>query len=231
MQGLAGVSRHNLLCTRRGAHSHASPTLLSLPRRRLSNVTAAAVALTLGIYYLAWPSSSRHAPTSASLPLALSRFTPVTIESSEDTGPSTKIISLKVPPNLLPSPNDHLLRPIHSIYVKDGDMQIERPYTPLFGIESDGRIRLWVKRYEYGEVGRWLHAKKPGDVIEIRGPALTWDFERELKEGKWDDIIMVRVPCCLLVSGALGWALMYIFIMYSPYCLNFLNSRYQEELG
>ena len=189
MHRLVFVSSHRSLCTRRAIHSYTRSSLRSPLQRRLAGVTAAAT-LTFGVY-LAWPGPSRHAPTSTSLPLAFSHFTPATIESSEDAGPSTKLITLIVPPKLLPSANDHL-GPIHSIYVKDDDIQVERPYTPLFGIESSGRIRLWVKRYEYGEVGRWLHGKKPGDVIEIRGPAPTWDFRKEVEEGRWDDIIMVR---------------------------------------
>lgn len=142
------------------------------------------VAAGLGLY-LAWPSESRSAPTSSTLPLHYSRFTPVTVEASEPSGPSTKLITLRLPQKLLPSNG---LAPVHSIYVKDNDIQVERPYTPLHGIEDDGKIRLWIKQYPHGEVGRWLHAKKPGDVIEIRGPIPTWTW----KDAQWDEIIMVR---------------------------------------
>jgi cytochrome-b5 reductase len=148
--------------------------------------------------YLAWPSSSRRALTSSSLPLSPNHFTPVTVESFETNplDPSTKIITFRIPPALLPE--NSFLQPIHSIYVKDDDIQVERPYTPLFGIEKNrdaaGRATIWVKRYPQGEVGRWLHSKRVGDVLEIRGPILTWDYAKEMENGKWDEIIMVCGP-------------------------------------
>jgi cytochrome-b5 reductase len=80
--------------------------------------------------------------------------------------------------------------PIWSIFIKDDDIQVERPYTPLFGIDEKGTIKLWVKRYSRGEVGRWLHSKRAGDTIEIRGPLQTFPF----REGKWDEVVMVCAP-------------------------------------
>lgn len=151
------------------------------PKTRL--VILSSVALGLGTY-LAWPTESRSAPTSSQLPLRYSHFTPVTVESSEPSSLSTKLITLALPSRLLPSEG---LKPIHSIYVKDDDIQVERPYTPLYGIQKDGKIRVWVKQYPHGEVGRWMHSKKPGDVIEIRGPVPTWTWE----DGQWDEIVMV----------------------------------------
>ncbi|GAV99413.1 ferredoxin reductase-like protein [Lentinula edodes] len=35
-------------------------------------------------------------------------------------------------------------------------------------------MSFWIKKYEHGEVGRWLHSKKVGDEIEIRAPLQTW---------------------------------------------------------
>jgi len=81
------------------------------------------------------------------------------------------------------------LAPIWSVYIKDDDIQVERPYTPLEGLDEDGCMKFWVKKYEKGEVGRWLHSKNVGDTIEIRAPLKTWNW----KDDPWDDVVMV---CC-----------------------------------
>lgn len=86
-------------------------------------------------------------------------------------------------------PDDAALAPIFSFYVKDSDIQVQRPYTPLNGIDDDGHIAFWVKRYFDGEVSRWLHGKKAGDELELRGPVRTFDF----KDGDYDEIIMVHI--------------------------------------
>jgi len=78
------------------------------------------------------------------------------------------------------------------VFIKDDDIQVERPYTPLEGVDEDGRMLFWIKQYEKGEVGRWLHSKKVGDTIEIRGPLKTWAWQ----DDTWDDVVMVRSFHC-----------------------------------
>jgi cytochrome-b5 reductase len=56
---------------------------------------------------------------------------------------------------------------------------------------------FWIKKYPDGEVGRWLHSKKVGDTIELRGPLQTWKWEDVV----WDEIVMVRMcemPSCTM---------------------------------
>jgi cytochrome-b5 reductase len=149
----------------------------------------------VGAYYLFPPSknplssvttgssSGDDTPTS----LVPTKWSPVSLTTSEETSRNTRLLTLSIPRHLIPSPSS--ARPIWSIYIKDDDIQVERPYTPLEGIDEDGNIKLWVKKYPKGEVGRWLHSKKPGDGIEIRGPVQTWLHERRSDE--WDEIIMV----------------------------------------
>ncbi len=69
---------------------------------------------------------------------------------------------------------------------------LERPYTPLYACDENGTIKLWIKRYPRGEVGRWLHSRRTGDTIEIRGPINTFPFQH----GKWDEIVMVCDSAC-----------------------------------
>lgn len=131
---------------------------------------------------------SRSAPTSSSLPLSPSHFTPVQVVSSEksDTRGQHKLIKLKLAKDMTPPSN--ATAPVFSVYLKDSDIQVERAYTPLKGLDENGEMLFWVKRYENGEVGRWFHRQKVGEQVEIRGPVRTLDWE----EGKWDEVVLVR---------------------------------------
>lgn len=111
-----------------------------------------------------------------------SRFVHSQVVSSHFSGADTKLLKLKAPPEFKGT-----LGSIWSVFIKDDDIQVERPYTPLEGIDGEGNMLFWIKRYEHGEVGRWLHSKQTGDKIEFRGPLQTWKWE----EDKWDEVIMV----------------------------------------
>jgi cytochrome-b5 reductase len=134
--------------------------------------------------YVLWPSKYRGSPTFSHQPLSPSYFVPVTVSENSQVGPDLALLTLSIPPDSHPSAS---LDPIWSIFIKDDDIQVERPYTPLFGIDEKGFMKLWVKRYPRGEVGRWLHSKQAGDTIEIRGPLKTFPFH----EGEWDEVVMV----------------------------------------
>ena len=123
---------------------------------------------------------------SENLSLSPSGFSPAQLTSSEESTSNTKLIELVIPPRFLPQRPDNF-DPIWSVYIKDDDIQVERPYTPLHGISHDGRIHFWIKKYPHGEVGRWIHSKKVGDKIEVRGPLQTWLW----KDDVWDEVIMV----------------------------------------
>lgn len=139
------------------------------------------------LYYILVNGPSRSAPTSSTAQLAPTHFTPATLTASIPCTPYTKLLTFKLPSHLIPDANTRM--PIFSIYVKDSDIQVERPYTPLEGIDAQGEMHFWVKRYQGGEVGRWLHERKVGDQIEVRGPIPNWKWQ----DGEWDEIVMVRI--------------------------------------
>ncbi|KAJ7068031.1 hypothetical protein C8F01DRAFT_1116619 [Mycena amicta] len=157
---------------------------MPLPRRML---TASALASAFGAAtaaFLLIPDKTRSAPTVNDASLSPSHFTRAIITSSEPSGPGTKLLVLTVPGfSKLNKP----LAPIWSVFIKDDDIQVERPYTPLQGIDDDGRMVFWIKQYPKGEVGRWLHSKSVGDKVEFRGPLTTWGP----KDEEWDDIVMI----------------------------------------
>jgi cytochrome-b5 reductase len=159
--------------------------------RLLKHVLAlSGVSAVVATYFL-WPDESRHAPTQASAPLSPSHFTPAVLVESINTSADTKLLTLSVPPDLLPRDNPDALTPIWSVFVKDDDIQVERPYTPLEGVDENGHMKFWIKRYDNGEVGRWLHSKRVGDSIEIRGPIKTWSRSSQLDD--CDEVVLVRL--------------------------------------
>ncbi|KAJ4472219.1 ferredoxin reductase-like protein [Lentinula aciculospora] len=142
----------------------------------------------LASYIFFLPDASRGAPTSKHEKLSPSHFTSCTITSSEPCGPDARLVTLTVPLKFLPGSNEKRFSSIWSVFVKDDDIQVERPYTPLEGVDAEGRMRFWIKRYQHGEVGRWLHSKKVGDEVEIRGPLQTWLWK---DDNVWDEVVMI----------------------------------------
>ncbi|KAI0750784.1 ferredoxin reductase-like protein [Daedaleopsis nitida] len=176
-------------------------TAHSTSRTRYTAVLAGLGSGAVVASYFFWPDPSRAAPTKKNALLSPTHFTPVTITSSEPClDPNTRIMTLTVPRHAIPPLQQAEFQPIWSVYIKDDDIQVERPFTPLEGMDSEGRMKFWVKRYEKGEVGRWLHSKNTGDYIEIRGPLKTWPF----REGEWDEVVMISggtgiTPFCQLL--------------------------------
>lgn len=128
-------------------------------------------------------------PRPEQLPIPPNQYVPTKLVSSEESGPDTKLLKIAAPPHLYPRKDEHgAFDPVWSVFVKDDDIQVERAYTPLNGVDGDGNMLFWIKKYPKGEVGRWLHSKAPGDTIEVRGPLKTWPW----KEDNWDEIVMVR---------------------------------------
>ncbi|KAI0033349.1 hypothetical protein K488DRAFT_47898 [Vararia minispora EC-137] len=200
---LSGQGSRVLLSSfRRHNTTGPSPTPSPKPRRIAAFTLTVFAGLTAAYFF--WPDRHRGAPTIAHQPLSPTYFTPLTVIASEPCGPSLKLLTLHVPLECLPSTDDPTFPlPIWSIYVKDDDIQVERPYTPLEGIDADGNIKLWVKKYQHGEVGRWLHTKKPEDQIEVRGPLITLPTH-----GKdWEEVV--------LISGGTGFSPFYQLLHHS----------------
>lgn len=181
-------------------YRYSSSTSGPAPGKRFISGRSIVLTIALGTpaaLYFFYPDASRSAPTSSDAPLSPSHFTPATVESTVGSGPNTKLMTLVIPPNLIPQ---SALGPIWSVFIKDDQIQVERPYTPLYGIDESGRMEFWIKKYPKGEVGRWLHSKAVGDTIELRGPLSTWHW----KEDAWDEVIMVNLSrsSCLSVHSS-----------------------------
>lgn len=108
------------------------------------------------IYYL-YPSSS---PS-----LSPQVYSEHPISSSTLLGPQHKLISIPVDSSNISLFGDQAVDRqgavipqntivIQHVMVKNPDLQIERPYTPINDVEHNGQIDLIVKKVKGGEVGR-----------------------------------------------------------------------------
>lgn len=167
----------------------AAPPTTPPQKSRSVALTGSLLALAASLGFYGFHVLSSNNTSAASGPLSDQKFTPLKIISSTPASENAKIITLAVPSHLMP--DDSALAPIFSFFIKDSDIQVQRPYTPLDGIDENGNMSFWIKRYFDGEVSRWLHNKNIGEELEVRGPVRTFDF----KDGDYDEVIMVRIIC------------------------------------
>ena len=170
--------------------SRAHPAVPRIPRhapsgrfystqtRASSNAGSSALLIGLGgsalvASYFLWPDHSRAAPTKANALLSPTHFTPVTVASSEPCpDPNTRLMTLTVPRQSIPSLEEAAFQPIWSIYIKDDDIQVERPFTPLEGMDSEGTTSEELRGFAYAVVCPRARAKPPRDT-EGRGPEIA----------------------------------------------------------
>lgn len=134
------------------------------------------------------------------------RFTPCTVVAREPVSPTAFILTIRVPdPG---GANRATIQAAHeyglwSVEVKQPQLQIARNYTPLPPLsppsttttttgeqdqQDDGdELRFFVRRYDTGEVSKYLSRLAPGDKVEIRGPHLGFDLGARLGVRDGDD--------------------------------------------
>jgi cytochrome-b5 reductase len=137
-------------------------------------------------------------PSSTLAPRTFVHGTVLSVKPSppeEGSKASHVIVKMSFPRQHLPKDGSHYTNAIHHVYIKDDDMQIERPYTPILGLGLDGKMEFWVKKYPRGEVSNWISRLMRGRNIEIRGPIQQWDW----RANPYDEIIMVCYTPLLLL--------------------------------
>lgn len=189
--------RPAVISTGETTHHGSPPPRSHKNKKRQWIVTAgAAVALLTTYHYLL-------ADPSAPDKLNKERFTPCTVVSREPVSPTAFVLTVRVPN---PSANRAIVANAHeyglwSVEIKQPQLQIARNYTPLpprsppprlpdavTGDDDDSELlRFFVRRYETGEVSKYLSRLAPGDKVEIRGPHLGFDLGARLGLGLGDD--------------------------------------------
>lgn len=138
--------------------------------------------------------------TSSEKLLEPDQFTRFKITYKEDISEDLQLIELSPNyeqyRNILKSKESNLWngKKLWSVEVKQPEIQVVRRYTPLpmyymQGLEGksllrllggkeedEGRMVLLVKKYNDGEVSRWLHRMPVGSVVELRGPFVGYRF-------------------------------------------------------
>lgn len=99
---------------------------------------------------------------------------------------------------------------IWSVTIKQPEMMVERSYTPLplyfmkseltrsgekepllrvinnaDDLDKNGKMCLYIKKYQDGEVSNYIAKKKVGDELELRGPHTTFRFPYHPANEKW----------------------------------------------
>ncbi|OAA68193.1 Riboflavin synthase-like beta-barrel [Niveomyces insectorum RCEF 264] len=75
-----------------------------------------------------------------------------------------------------------------------------RPYTPISELDAQGHLDLLVKQYEGGPMSTHIHALRPGDTLDFKGPIVKYPWT----PNKHDHIA--------LVAGGTGITPMYQLI-------------------
>lgn len=76
-------------------------------------------------------------------------------------------------------------RGIWNLQIKQPEIQIVRPYTPLPSPEASANehtnpLRFLIRKEDHGEVSSYLHRLPIGSIIEARGPYVEYELPRNL---------------------------------------------------
>jgi cytochrome-b5 reductase len=109
----------------------------------------------------------------ASVELNATTFVPFKVTGIDKVSPTMSIFHLQSP---LPIPQD-LLKPVASISISDPSLNIQRPYTVLSHDAGAGKISLLIKRYDEGDVSRFIHSKQVGSTLQIRAHPRAYELQ------------------------------------------------------
>ncbi|KAJ1334527.1 hypothetical protein BSLG_007682 [Batrachochytrium salamandrivorans] len=125
---------------------------------------------------LAW----KEAPVGALDPSA---FKPFTVQSVVDVNHNTKILRFALPEEAtelgLKTASCFVTKVVHGVKSDGKPNVVIRPYTPIEdpSMGYTGTFDLLVKRYPDGIMSSHLHAQKPGDVVEFKGPFVKFEYK------------------------------------------------------
>ncbi|EPS40665.1 hypothetical protein H072_5464 [Dactylellina haptotyla CBS 200.50] len=173
------------------------PERQSMLRSRLLSSTAGPAPSSRGFYtktFFAIPTAFilgyityKYTTSSTSFPINPHTFTHYTVTSTTPLSPSSSLISLSPKRHTKPPPSFWSIinsEGIWSIQIKQPQLQIQREYTPLpHSLSSNpedespadqNRLDIFVRAVNGGELSHYLLSRKPGDLIEVRGPLISY---------------------------------------------------------
>ncbi|CAG8720004.1 13478_t:CDS:2, partial [Cetraspora pellucida] len=104
------------------------------------------------------------------------KFIPLTINKITPINHNTSIFRLK-----FPKPLKETLPITSCFHIKDDSIQIVREYTPISPTDERNYIEFLIKRYNEGHLSRYIHSLKEGNIVEVRGPILTFPYTPNMK--------------------------------------------------
>lgn len=103
----------------------------------------------------------------------------------------------------LPEGQASLLPIASCVFLKAEDLKdangkpMARPYTPISPSDLEGELSFLIKKYETGNVSKYIHSLSPGDTLAVKGPLPKWPW----KMNEFDEVG--------LIAGGTGIAPMY----------------------
>lgn len=79
-----------------------------------------------------------------------------------------------------------LLPVTSAVYLRAEDFKdangkpMQRPYTPVSPPDLEGELAFVIKKYETGNVSKYIHSLKPGDKLAIKGPLPKWPWKSNI---------------------------------------------------
>ncbi|KAH6840967.1 hypothetical protein B0I37DRAFT_385694 [Chaetomium sp. MPI-CAGE-AT-0009] len=182
-------------------------TLYPTPPRKRSKIRwRNELLLFLALLAVFTPTVTRHAK--AARPLNTETFAPFTVIAREDVSPSAFVLTVEPAAAALDGDggDGKAVRKtvgeikrgweagLWAVEVKQPELMVAREYTPLPVVGGGGeeggemgKLRLYVRRMERGEVSNYLARLKVGDEVELRGPKLGFDLRARVGvEGRGD---------------------------------------------
>ncbi|KAI8137122.1 hypothetical protein BJV82DRAFT_525823 [Fennellomyces sp. T-0311] len=68
------------------------------------------------------------------------------------------------------------------LYIKDDNIQVMRPFTPINDPFKDGHVDLIVKRYHYGSISKMLARTELHEKVFVRGPMEEYPYQPNSKD-------------------------------------------------
>lgn len=107
-------------------------------------------------------------------------FMPLTLDKIEDINHNTKKFRFKFEDSGAVS-GLHVASALLTKFQKEGDEKpTVRPYTPTSDEDQRGFLDFIIKKYPDGPMSEHIHALKPGDSVDIKGPIpkYAWDANK-----------------------------------------------------
>ncbi|CAG8610897.1 17078_t:CDS:2 [Acaulospora morrowiae] len=103
-------------------------------------------------------------------------FVPLTITQISPVNHNTSVFRLKFPTSF-----EEPLPTVSCFHIKDDLIQIMREYTPVSPSNEKHHIDFLIKRYDHGHMSRYIHSKKEGETLEVRGPFVSFPYTTNMK--------------------------------------------------